>query len=230
MLFKDWISVQVPICDIIINASVKDGSDSFVDHPIGVCYYFLTSNMKAPFLNHSNVNTEQCLCSMNLSTDRYRRSKAPINRRSIAHKLVHKKFIHNIKGLPDNYYSAIGKYRFVICPEGNGIDTHRLWETLYSKGIPIVEYNELMEKKLEGLPILWTKDYSELDENYLKQEYKRILESEYDFSKLYLSKYSEEEIRLILDRSKKWCHKFKQHNEFLNYSEDVLKAAGLKTI
>jgi hypothetical protein len=228
MLFKDWISVKIRMNEIIINASVKDGSDSFVDHPIGLCYYFLTSNMKDAFLNHPNINTECCLCSMNLSTDRYRRSKSQINRRSIANTLLHKKFIQNMRGTPDNYYSDIGKYQFVICPEGNGIDTHRLWEALYSKGIPIVEYNELMAQKLEGLPILWTKDYSELSESYLKQEYKRILESEYDFSKLYLSEYSEHEIRLILDRSKKWCHKFKQHNEFQEYSDSVLKCAGLK--
>ena len=27
---------------------------------------------------------------------------------------------------------------FVLCPEGNGIDTHRVWEALYSGSIPIV--------------------------------------------------------------------------------------------
>lgn len=228
MKFKDWLKVRLNTYDIIINASVKNGSDSFVSHPIGVCYYFLTSKMKDVFQHNPKMNTELCLCSMNLSTDRYRRSNSIINRRSIATTLMTKKFIENVKGLPDNYYNVIGKYKFVICPEGNGIDTHRLWETLYSKGIPIVEYNELMEKKLQGLPILWTKDYSELTANYLEQEYKRILESEYDFNSLYLTKYSKEDIDLILDRSQKWCHKFKQQNEFKNYSEYVLRFSDKK--
>ena len=30
------------------------------------------------------------------------------------------------------------EYRFCICPEGNGVDTHRLWECLYLKVVPIV--------------------------------------------------------------------------------------------
>ena len=29
-------------------------------------------------------------------------------------------------------------YEFCICPEGNGVDTHRLWECLYLKVVPIV--------------------------------------------------------------------------------------------
>ena len=30
------------------------------------------------------------------------------------------------------------EYQFCICPEGNGVDTHRLWECLYLKVVPIV--------------------------------------------------------------------------------------------
>ena len=32
----------------------------------------------------------------------------------------------------------LAEYKFCICPEGNGVDTHRLWEALYLKCIPIV--------------------------------------------------------------------------------------------
>lgn len=30
------------------------------------------------------------------------------------------------------------EYQFCICPEGNGVDTHRLWECFYLKVVPIV--------------------------------------------------------------------------------------------
>jgi len=38
----------------------------------------------------------------------------------------------------DSYLDNIYNHKFVICPEGNGIDTHRLWEALYMGTIPIV--------------------------------------------------------------------------------------------
>lgn len=60
-------------------------------------------------------------------------------------------------GLPlEIFFNKILEYRMVFCPIGNGIDTHRLWETLYSNRIPIVikignfKIYELYEK----LPII----------------------------------------------------------------------------
>lgn len=32
----------------------------------------------------------------------------------------------------------LSTYRWCVCPEGNGVDTHRIWEALYTKCIPIV--------------------------------------------------------------------------------------------
>jgi hypothetical protein len=39
---------------------------------------------------------------------------------------------------PHNNLVRLSKYEFCICPEGNGVDTHRLWEALYLQSIPIV--------------------------------------------------------------------------------------------
>lgn len=41
--------------------------------------------------------------------------------------------IHSV----ENLY-RLKEYQFCICPEGNGVDTHRLWECLYLKVVPIV--------------------------------------------------------------------------------------------
>jgi hypothetical protein len=32
----------------------------------------------------------------------------------------------------------LAQYKWCICPEGNGVDTHRLWEAMYLGCIPIV--------------------------------------------------------------------------------------------
>ena len=31
----------------------------------------------------------------------------------------------------DKYLENLCMHKYVICPEGNGVDTHRLWESLY---------------------------------------------------------------------------------------------------
>ncbi len=33
----------------------------------------------------------------------------------------------------------LAKYKYCLCPEGNGVDTHRLWEALYLECVPIVK-------------------------------------------------------------------------------------------
>jgi hypothetical protein len=37
----------------------------------------------------------------------------------------------------ENFFNKILDYKMVVCPAGNGVDTHRLWEVIYSKRIPI---------------------------------------------------------------------------------------------
>ena len=76
---------------------------------------------------------------------------------------------------------------FVICPPGNGIDTHRFWEALYLKTIPIIEKNEISRfLKKAGFPILlldkWT-DLSKFNEEKLKKFY---ISKKKDFSCKYL--------------------------------------------
>ena len=41
-------------------------------------------------------------------------------------------------------------YKYCICPEGEGIDTYRIWEALYFNIVPIVirnHYMTILEKK-----------------------------------------------------------------------------------
>jgi len=52
-----------------------------------------------------------------------------------------------------NYYSKILNHLATLCPIGNGIDTHRIWETLYCKRIPItINCNHKYQNK-NAIPI-----------------------------------------------------------------------------
>ena len=47
------------------------------------------------------------------------------------------------------------KFKFVACPQGNGIDTHRFWETLYRGSIPVVLRSNWSAKINElGVPVI----------------------------------------------------------------------------
>ena len=49
----------------------------------------------------------------------------------------------------------------VVCPRGNGVDCHRIWEVLYLKRVPIVK-KENQLKYFESLPILFLDSWYEL--------------------------------------------------------------------
>jgi hypothetical protein len=74
---------------------------------------------------------------------------------------------------------------FVICPPGNGQDTHRLWETLYMGGIPIMKENRYLAPLVSGLPVLTVKSWSHvLDTQFLERSWYQITSQSYSFDKL----------------------------------------------
>jgi hypothetical protein len=84
-----------------------------------------------------------------------------------------------------NYLRACRESAYVLCPEGNGIDTHRLWETLYMGGIPIVTSNVAIDSLVEFLPVLVLENWNQLKDNdFLESEWNRIQAKEHDFSRI----------------------------------------------
>ena len=59
----------------------------------------------------------------------------------------------------------MAKYRYCICPEGNGLDTHRLWEAYYLHMVPILlrsTHTEIIEKQC-GLPMILLDEWGDLN-------------------------------------------------------------------
>ena len=81
------------------------------------------------------------------------------------------------------YLKEMTEHKFVLCPAGNGVDTHRLWEALYSKTIPVVRY-EPAYRNFMDLPILFVKDWSEVTEEFLNRKYAEMSAKKWNFSKL----------------------------------------------
>jgi hypothetical protein len=97
----------------------------------------------------------------------------------------------------DGYLNNIHSHTFVLCPEGNGIDTHRTWESLYVNTIPIEKRNK-NNRFYEDLPICFVNEWSDITEDFLNKEYERILSIKWNLEKLDF-KYWEKKIKKLLN-------------------------------
>ncbi len=86
----------------------------------------------------------------------------------------------------EEYLRQVYSHKFCLSPEGAGIDCFRTWEALYLKSIPIVQEGIHMNA-FKDLPILFTKNYSEITKNYLEEKYEGMLDTDYNIDKLYFS-------------------------------------------
>jgi hypothetical protein len=59
------------------------------------------------------------------------------------------------------YLHSLRAANFVVCPEGNGVDTHRIWECLYLNVIPIVI--KIDYPNFENLPIIVLDSWNDID-------------------------------------------------------------------
>ena len=142
------------------------------------------------FSNDSLPKEILCFCSFSLDTN-------PM-RGLIYESIKEKKFItfgkifkewelHREVADNKSFLRFLKRSKFCISPPGKGADCFRTWDALYEKSIPIVQpKNCPVLGRYRDLPILYVDDYSEVTEDLLISEYKRMLDTEYDFSKLFL--------------------------------------------
>jgi len=95
-----------------------------------------------------------------------------INTNKIKRQICHDSLINKINWLNTitaiNNLKRLSTYEFCICPEGNGVDTHRLWECLYLKVVPIVIKSEFIEILLKNsIPLLVLDKWDDFDINKL---------------------------------------------------------------
>jgi hypothetical protein len=87
-----------------------------------------------------------------------------------------------------SYLKNLRSFPFVICPEGNGFDTHRLWETLYMGGIPVIKKNDYLSEITRNLPVVILNEWDELNNvDLMHINWLRIQNSIWDFNNLKLS-------------------------------------------
>jgi hypothetical protein len=82
-----------------------------------------------------------------------------------------------------DFFNKILDYKMVVCPAGNGVDTHRLWEVLYSGRVPITikTGNYKMYELYEKLPVIILNNLNELkNQNYINYQYEKLKNKKFD--------------------------------------------------
>lgn len=128
-------------------------------------------------INSTNINKDNLFyCNFNKNTNLIEREKCLdiINRNNIKNY-----FYCDI----DSYLEVLKKSYFNICPNGNGIDTHRFWESLYFKTIPIVTKSINVEF-YKDYPIVIIDNWSDFNYQYFTIEMYNDLILKYSEEKL----------------------------------------------
>jgi hypothetical protein len=88
--------------------------------------------------------------------------------------LKHKLCINEQKS-KEEYFIELKKHKFAICPRGNGIDTHRLWECFYLDVIPIIIKKDFIN--IHNLPIIIFDSWNDFEVDKLYTEFNNIKNS-----------------------------------------------------
>ena len=103
-------------------------------------------------------------------------------RKKVLEALKNNRFIENNSfGNHREYFEELKKYKFNLCPEGNGLDTHRIWESLLASVIPVMIRNTFTENLASlNFPIMlldeW-EDFNSFSIEDLNKYYKKETDS-----------------------------------------------------
>lgn len=71
---------------------------------------------------------------------------------------------------PLDYYNSLLKSKYIICPEGEGHDTHRLYESIYCGAVPILLKTSCLKHMYKNYPIKWVDSWDNLDLDWSKDK------------------------------------------------------------
>tara|TARA_R110002051_G_scaffold43053_1_gene87794 strand:- start:2609 stop:3478 length:870 start_codon:yes stop_codon:yes gene_type:complete len=113
-------------------------------------------NIHVDIYNQNIEKTKEIYFNFNIKTNKTKRRKC--------FDIIKDKGVHWNENLPyKEYLIELKRHKYAICPEGNGIDTHRFWECLYMNTIPICLKSPLTDYYKQHFPIIVLNAWTELD-------------------------------------------------------------------
>jgi hypothetical protein len=71
----------------------------------------------------------------------------------------------------EKYLTTLASYKYAICPPGNGVDCHRIWECLYLGVIPILLHSVFSEQLSKSFNCIVLKSWDDFDMETLINNY-----------------------------------------------------------
>ncbi len=59
-------------------------------------------------------------------------------------------------------------HKFMLCPEGHGMDCHRNWELLYMRRVPVMKFSPYFALLMKDFPVLFVNEWSDVTKELLE--------------------------------------------------------------
>lgn len=93
------------------------------------------------------------------------------------------------------YLDRMKDHMFILGPRGNGLDSHRTWETLMLRRVPVLTKKGRLEELYNDLPVLFVDDWNDLNEMNLQEVYESFSFDNQDYLTM---EYWEEKIKEVV--------------------------------
>jgi len=94
-----------------------------------------------------------------------------IKRLECLNSFIGKKWVTRDQNIPlELFYKKIQRSKFVLCPEGVGLDCHLIYEALFFNSIPIVKTSPI-DDFYKNIPILIIDDWKDITKEFLENNY-----------------------------------------------------------
>jgi hypothetical protein len=136
------------------------------------------------------------LAYINFSMETFPEERKNIIEQFVGSHWVSKQKMDSSRSGREKYLVSLKESKFCFCPRGNGIDTHRMWESLYMGCIPIVKKYHTHDF-CDDLPVLFVDEWSQINESYLQEKWEEYSNREWNYEKLklpYWKKFIENKI------------------------------------
>lgn len=111
------------------------------------------------------------------------------SKRQICKDIISKHFTFGNRLSSIEYLNKLANSKFIISPEGNGIDCHRIWETLLVGSVPVVLRSIFSEELAKEFPILIVNSWEEVTPDFLESNIPRFSDIKWPIKKLDIEYY-----------------------------------------
>tara|TARA_R110000824_G_scaffold218435_4_gene405098 strand:+ start:6195 stop:7022 length:828 start_codon:yes stop_codon:yes gene_type:complete len=146
-------------------------------------YQYLIGNVNSD-VNDCYKDKSQLYCNFNVKNNVNYRSRALRHLGAIGLDSSHRRKSYI------EYCEDISKHMFIMSPNGNGIDCHRTWESLYMGSVPVVQ-SHFMFDGYRNLPIIQVDAVEDINADWIREKVEWYNSSFFSYEELKMSYWLE---------------------------------------